>query len=143
MSNQSQHVIFRLEEDVYALNIHHIQEIINMKDICETPKSQRPYLKGVINVRGNIIPVISLRERFQGETSPITRTTRIVITEIAEQNIGIIVDEIIKAELLDIEPLPETFSAKLKTFAEGVSYMGETIVPVLKLPAILEMGGNE
>lgn len=142
MSSQEQHVIFRSIDEMYALNIKHIQEIIKMKEICEIPNSARSYIKGVINVRGIIIPVISLSERFGNTQPPETRTTRIIITKVQEQFIGIIVDEIIKVEFLSIEPLPETVNEEIKTCSLGFGYMGNKIIPILELLNVLEIGSE-
>lgn len=142
MTTLEQHIVFRVLDEVYALNIMHIQEIIKMKEICETPNSSRAYLKGVINVRGNIIPVISLSERFGYTQSVPTRTSRIIITKIQEQFVGIIVDEIVKVEKLENQALPETVSEKIRTTSEGISYIGNTIIPVLDIHHVLEIGSE-
>ena len=142
MTTLEQHIVFRVKDEVYALNIMHIQEIIKMKEICETPNSSRNYLKGVINVRGNIIPVISLSERFGYVQQEPSRTTRIIITKVQDQFVGIIVDEIIKVEKLENNPLPETVNEKIRATSKAISYMGNTIIPVLDIHHVLEIGSE-
>lgn len=143
MSLHEQHIIFKSTEQVYGLNIAHVQEIIKMKEICETPNSNRQYLKGVINVRGIIIPVISLSQRFHRIQKETTNASRIIITKTNEQFVGIIVDEIVKVESLEIHPLPETVHEEIKETCVGMSYMGDLIIPILQLTSILQIGSEK
>ena len=142
MTTLEQHVVFRVIDEVYALNIMHIQEIIKMKEIFETPNSSRNYLKGVINVRGNIIPVISLSERFGYVQPAPTRSSRIIITKVQELFVGIIVDEIEKVENLECKPLPDTVNEKIRATSQAISYMGNKIIPVIDVYQVLEIGGE-
>ena len=142
MTSNEQYVIFHVKKELYALTISHIQEIIKMKDICITPTNHRPYLKGVINVRGNVIPVISLHKRF-GYTEPSpSRSTRIIIVEINKITVGLIVDHVVKVETLEQFPLPESSDEQMKTHCTGIVYMDTRIVPTLHLPSILEIGAE-
>lgn len=142
MSINEQHIVFRSMNEIYALNVKDIQEIIKMKEICETPNCFRDYVKGVINVRGNIIPVISFSERFKKEQKKETRATRIIIMNANDSLVGIIVDEIIKVENLEIESMPETVNEELRFCSKGVSYLDNKIIPILDINSVLEMDGE-
>lgn len=140
MSSDLQCIIFTISNEQYAINIHHVQEIINLAKICETPNSTRHYLKGVINVRGSVIPVISVCKRLGKPELEPTKHTRIIITEYEGQNVGIVVDKIKKTEFLTVGPLPDSTNDSIQSICTGISYIEDEIIPIIKLPAILEMG---
>lgn len=140
---EAQHIVFKVQEQIYGLNIAHIQEIIKMKDICETPNSTRPYLKGVINVRGIIIPVISMSERLALDQKEETFATRIIITEADDQFVGIIVDEIVNVEAIQTGPIPETVREEVRSICNGMGYLGDKIIPILQLSNVLEVGSEK
>jgi len=140
MSPVNQHIIFRLLDEVYAINISQVQEIIKMKDICETPTPYRPYLLGVINVRGNVIPVVSLTKRLGKPGIPITPSTRIIIVQVQKQLIGMIVDAVLKVDSIEIEPFPDSSDEKSKSYCIGIAYLDDSIIPVLSLDHFLEVG---
>ena len=106
------YLTFTLDNEDYGLEILKVREIIGIMDIAKVPQMPE-YVKGVINLRGQVIPVIDLRLRFGMEQAPITEQTCIIVLEISNQNqpfqTGIIVDKV--SEVLDIsedqiEPAP-------------------------------------
>lgn len=88
-----QYIIFHLNNEEYGIEIQQVQTIERMMSITRVPKTQR-YLKGVINLRGEIVPVMSLRDRFELGEDQYTEHTRIIIINTSDALIGLIVDEV-------------------------------------------------
>ncbi len=90
----TQFIIVRLGEEQYGIDIKYVDNIVRMQHITRVPKVQ-PYLKGVINLRGEVIPVMSIRVKMDLPVDEYTKATRIIILKLEQQgNIGIIVDEV-------------------------------------------------
>lgn len=89
-----QYIVIRLGEEQYGIDIRYIDNIVRMQKITRVPKVP-VYLKGVINLRGEVIPVMSIRLKMNLPEDEIARATRIIILKLGEQgNVGIIVDEV-------------------------------------------------
>lgn len=138
---EKQAVIFRVEDELYAIAITEIQEIIEMREICTVPNLKRDYLKGVINVRGIIIPVISMSQRIGKKEKEYTKDTFILNVITNHGFIGIIVDELIKIEKLQCEKMPVTIEERLKNNCSYISYLKEKIIPIIDLKKIIGEGG--
>lgn len=90
----TQFIVVRLGEEQYGINIKYVDNIVRMQHITRVPKVQE-YLKGVINLRGEVIPVMSIRVKMDLPEDEYTKATRIIILKLEQQgNIGIIVDEV-------------------------------------------------
>src|SRR5512133_2062133 len=99
---------FRLLDDLYAVDIMRIKEIIRPQKLTPLPKAPA-FIEGVINLRGTIIPVVDLRKRFEMQQKELTVFTRLLIVRIAGQSVGLVVDdvtEVITVPLKDIKPPP-------------------------------------
>lgn len=97
----TQFIIVRLGEEQYGIDIKYVDNIVRMQHITRVPKVQ-PYLKGVINLRGEVIPVMSIRVKMELPVDEYTKSTRIIILKLEQQgNIGIIVDEVKEVVTLD------------------------------------------
>lgn len=108
--SRSQHLTFQLAGEAYALDIMQVREIIEYGTLTSVPQTP-PSIRGVINLRGNVVPVIDLALKFTGSPSPITRRTCIIISEanLAGEPavVGVITDAVSKVvELTDDEILP-------------------------------------
>lgn len=130
---------FALGTEIYGLVILDVREIIGMMDITAVP--QMPdYVKGVINLRGKVIPVIDLRLKFGLDKVEYTEETCIIVLHVADSLMGIVVDRV--CEVLDIseshlEPAPD-FGAQLKTdFILGMGKMDEQVTMLLDIQRIL------
>ncbi|MFC4767213.1 chemotaxis protein CheW [Effusibacillus consociatus] len=132
-----QYVVIELREEKYALRIYDIYEVIKMQKITEVPNS-KTYILGVINLRGKIVPIISLRKRFGLPEVPATKSTRIVVVNIQEEIIGIVVDGVNKvATFTDIQPPTEIVSGVDGTYFEGIGQSEEGLVSILKIDRVL------
>ena len=97
----TQFIIVRLGDEQYGIDIKYVDNIVRMQHITRVPKVQ-DYLKGVINLRGEVIPVMSIRVKMDLPADEYTKSTRIIILKLEHQgNIGIIVDEVKEVVTLD------------------------------------------
>lgn len=89
-----QFIVIRLGKEQYGIDIRNIDTIVRMQAITRIPKMP-PYLKGVINMRGDVIPVVSMRLKMGLEEDEISKTTRIIVLKLEQEgNVGFIVDEV-------------------------------------------------
>lgn len=98
-----QYIVVRLGEEQYGIDIRYIDNIVRMQKITRVPKVAS-YLKGVINLRGEVIPIMSLRLKMFLPEDEITKATRIIILKLEQYgSVGIIVDEVKEVVTLDEE----------------------------------------
>lgn len=101
----TQFIVIRLGEEQYGIDIKYIDNILRMQNITRVPKVT-PYLKGVINLRGEVIPVMSIRIKMGLPVDEITKSSRIMIIKMEQQGmIGIIVDEVKEVVTLENEQI--------------------------------------
>lgn len=93
------YLTFNVEEEIFGMNLVNVTEIISMQEITEVPE-MKTYLKGIINLRGKIIPVIDIRLKFKREVVPYDDRTCILVIDVDDSQVGLIVDSV--AEVLDI-----------------------------------------
>jgi purine-binding chemotaxis protein CheW len=140
---EGKYLTFGLADEEYGIGILKIKEIIGMMSITSVPQSP-DFVKGVINLRGQVIPVVDLRLRFGIEKADYTERTCIIVVEILGQsgtiNIGIVVDSVsevinIKGDEVDDAP---TFGAKLKTdYIFGMAKMDGGVKILLDIEKVL------
>ena len=94
-----QYIVIKLGDEQYGIDIKYIDNIVRMQHITRVPKVQH-YFKGVINLRGEVIPVMSLRLKMNLPEDEITNTSRIIIIKLDVAAIGLIVDEVMEVVTL-------------------------------------------
>lgn len=140
-------VVFKLWDQNYAINIASVHEIILMEHITRVPRTPA-FLKGVINLRGKIIPVIDMRKRFSVDWhTEITEDTRIMIVEAGSSIVGMIVDqvtEVIRLSRDDIEPLPAASAGFDASFIRGVGKIEDSLIMLLDVQDVFaQINKNE
>ncbi len=138
---EQQLVVFDLADEAYAINISTVESIIKMQTITLLPQS-KPYIKGVINLRGAVLPVIDLRIRFGLEAGQVTRQTRIMVVGMNKLKVGVVVDsvsEVLRIPDDVIEPLPPTVSAANSTFLKAIINFEKRLIILLDLARILDI----
>ena len=135
-----QFIVFKLEKQLFGIDIQNVQIIEKMKPIMRVPKVPI-CVKGVMNLRGEIIPVINLREEFEIESIDYTDKTRIIIVRLEEAMVGIIVDEVkevVEIAQYQIEAI-QNIQGKIKSnHILGVVKVDDSIVTLLSLNNIIE-----
>ena len=99
-TQEGKYVTFKTGKEYYAIKIQYVNEIIVYQDVTAIPESE-DYIKGLINLRGKIIPVIDVRVRFKQEEIPYTDRTCIIIIDVNSTVVGLIVEKI--AEVVEID----------------------------------------
>ena len=142
-----QFLTFHLGEEMFAIGILSIREIIEYGQLTEVPLVP-PFIRGVINLRGAVVPVIDLAVRFGRAACPVTKRSCIVIIETVyeegqpSQQMGIVVDavsEVLDIPSEDIEPPPE-FGARIRTdFISGMGKINGKFVVLLEVNRILSI----
>ncbi|WP_029321680.1 chemotaxis protein CheW [Butyrivibrio sp. AE3004] len=133
-----QYIIIRLGDEQYGIDIKYIDNIVRMQQITRVPQVAH-YLKGVINIRGVIVPVMSLRLKMDMAPDEITDKSRIIILKAEEDTlIGIIVDQVNQVLTLGSKSIEKvTYSAdkgkKLNSFISGVGKYEGGLVSILDL----------
>lgn len=136
----TQFIIVRLGEEQYGIDIKYVDNIVRMQHITRVPKIQ-PYLKGVINLRGEVIPVMSIRVKMELEPDVYTKATRIIILKLEQHgDIGIIVDEVKEVVTLDNTQI-EKVAYENKEDKEFISAIGKYadggLISLLDLNAVV------
>ncbi|MBS1196388.1 MAG: cheW1 [Proteobacteria bacterium] len=140
-----QYLTFALASEMYAVGILNVKEIIEYGNLTGIPLMP-DFIRGVINLRGAVVPVIDLAARFGGKSSNIQRRTCIVIVEIQQdenkQDLGIMVDavsEVLEIPSSEIEASP-SFGAKIRTdFIAGMGKVNNKFVIILDIQRVLSV----
>ncbi|MCM1325447.1 MAG: chemotaxis protein CheW [Bacteroidales bacterium] len=134
-----QYIVIRLGEEQYGIDIRYIDNIVRMQSITRIPKMPN-YLRGVINLRGEVIPVISLRLKMDLPEDEITRVTRIIIIKTeTEGNTGVLVDEVREVVTLsedEIERVSRESKDGKTNFINGVGKHNNELISLLDLSSI-------
>lgn len=137
------YLTFKLGPEDFGIGILKVQEIIGMMAVTRMPRTPA-YVRGVVNLRGKVIPVLDLRLKFGMDTRADTERTCIIVVQLqssgSEVTMGIIVDEV--SEVLDvaatqIEPAPSFGSAVDVSFIMGMGKVGQKVVQLLDADRIL------
>ena len=143
--SQTQFISFSLGDDQYGVDIMAVREIKGWADITHLPK-QPEHVRGVLNLRGSIVPIMDLRCRFgQGltETSPLHI---VIIVQIDGRQIGLIGDrvlDIVSVEAAEIQKVPRTGNDKQMDFLSGLVTHDGVMIALIDLPNLLSVEGGD
>ena len=138
--NSMQLVSFQLAEETYGIEITKIREIILMGEITQIPQTPH-YVKGLINLRSTVIPVIDLRARFGLTESDLTNESRIMVLNVGTKTIGIIVDavsEVLRVSADQIAPPPPTVAGLGREYLTGLVKLDEHLLILLDIDRIFD-----
>lgn len=133
-------IIFQLMDKEYAVGVDVVESIEKLMSITRVPKTPS-YIKGVINLRGVVTPIVDLRERFGMEVKPLDDSSRIIIVSLEEFEVGLIVDaanDVIDIPTSSIEPQPEVVGSIESEFISGVAKVGKRLLVMLNLEKVLQ-----
>jgi purine-binding chemotaxis protein CheW len=144
-STYSQFLTFWLADEVYGININAIKEITEYGNVTFVP-TMPSFIKGVMNLRGSVVPVINLAIRFGAKPSEVTKKTSVVVLEIEHEGmkmeVGVMVDKV--NEVIDIaenhiEP-PPAFGAKIRTdFITGMGKINDRLLVLIDVGRVLSI----
>jgi purine-binding chemotaxis protein CheW len=138
-SKAGKYLTFGLNDEQYGLEILKVREIIGLMDITSVPRTPQ-YVKGVINLRGNVIPIVDLRLKFSMPEAEPTEQTCVIVVDVHGTEMGIIVDQV--SEVLDImaDQIEESpsFGASVNTdFILGMGKAGDKVTILLNICKVL------
>ena len=143
MEEDTQHgrfLTFTLEDEVYGIEIKYVTEIIGIQSITKVPEVPN-YVKGIINLRGKIIPVIDVRLKFGKQPMEYDDRTCIVVIDITEVSVGLIVDnvdEVLTIDDQDIAAPPANKTGFENKYIKGIGKAGERVQLLLDCEKLLK-----
>ena len=138
-TQKDKYLTFHLAGEDYGIEIAFVTEIIGIQNITDVPDMPN-FIKGVINLRGKVIPVMDVRTKFKLESREYDERTCIVVVDINETSIGLVVDEV--CEVVDIpeeqvEPPPQTGKGKSSRYLQGMGKIGDEVKILLNVEKLL------
>ena len=138
-TQQGKFLTFHLGEEVYGIEIRYVTEIIGIQKITEVP-DMPDFIKGVINLRGQVIPVMDVRTRFRMEPREYDDRTCVIVVRINDLSIGLVVDtvnEVQDIEDKDISPPPSISKKASSRFLQGMGKVGDQVRILLNVSTLL------
>ncbi|WP_110112811.1 chemotaxis protein CheW [Bacillus sp. CGMCC 1.16541] len=134
-------IIFQLQDEEYGIPVNQVKSIEKLQHITRVPRTV-PFVKGVINLRGVVTPIIDLRSRFGLTSVDYTENTRIIIVSIDDIEVGLIVDaanDVVDIKEGDIEPPPEVVDGIGIDYLNGVIKIDKRLLILLNLQKVLNV----
>lgn len=136
----TQYIVIDIGDEQYGIDIKFVENIVRMQSITRVPNVQE-YFKGVINLRGEVVPVMSLRRKLNLEDDEITNKTRIIIIKLeANAPIGVIVDEVKEVVTLENSSVDSVSRSSQKeeiSYINGIGKTGDSLISLLDLNMII------
>ncbi len=140
-----QFIVVKVGSENYGINIKYVDNIVRMQSITRVPSAQR-YFRGIINLRGEVVPVMSLRRRMELDDDEFTKDSRIIILKVEESGvIGVVVDAVREVVTLgenQIEDISSDAKSDPLNFLYGIGKNGEELVSLLDVMRVIEDKDN-
>ncbi len=137
LSTSVQYIVVKLGNERFGINISYVDNIVRMTRMTRVPEVA-PYIKGVINLRGEVVPVMSTRIKMGLEPDVETNATRIIILKFEQQGfIGCIVDAVNEVVTLNADSIEKVKDSEGDTFVQGVGKTEDGLISVLDLNALI------
>jgi purine-binding chemotaxis protein CheW len=140
-ATQTQFISFAIGDDQYGVDIMAVREIKGWADITHLPK-QPEYVRGVLNLRGAIVPIVDLRCRFGQGLTETTPLHIVIIVQIGGRQVGLIGDrvlDIVSVDASQIQPVPRTAQGETTDFLSGLVTHDNTMIALIDLPNLLSV----
>ncbi|MEE9309283.1 MAG: chemotaxis protein CheW [Spirochaetia bacterium] len=135
----NQLISFEVGNEEYGLDILGVKEVIRIREITRLPKAPS-FVKGIINLRGDVIPIIDLRDKFGLENQEYTDMTRVIVVDVDEKLVGMVVDaasQVVRIPADQIVPPPPIAGGLSTEYIRGVGKLDERLVILLNIDRIL------
>lgn len=140
-----QYIVVQIGSEKYGIDIRYVDNIVRMQKITRVPKAQ-VYFKGIINLRGEIVPVMSIRTKMGLDEDVITNASRIIILKLEEKgSLGVIVDQVCEVVTLSpdqIETNSINSSHVKDSFINGIGKNGDQLISLFEINSIVEEKEN-
>ena len=138
-TQKDKYLTFQIASEDYGIEIYHVTEVVGLQKITSVPDMPE-YVKGVINLRGQVIPVMDVRLRFNMEPKDYDDRTCVVVVNIKDTSIGLVVDEV--REVMDIppdriEPPPRVSQSRGGRFIQGLGKVEDKVSILLNVDKLL------
>ncbi|GFO68276.1 chemotaxis protein CheW [Geomonas limicola] len=144
-----QYLTFTLDSETFALDIHKVREVLDLTEVTKVPQTPA-FMRGVINLRGNVVPVLDLRLKFGLPVTPQTVHTCIIIVEVTLAGETLVlgamadsVQEVLNLEPDQIQPPPRIGTGLNLDFIRGMGRRGDDFVMILDVDAVFSSGELE
>jgi len=144
-SGAIQFVSFAIGDEKYGVDIMAVREIKVYSEMTHLPR-QPDYMRGVLNLRGVIVPIIDLRCRFDQGVTEATPLHVIIIVQVGDRQVGLLADrvlDIVAFEQSQVQPVPQVASSSPAHFLSGVVTIDESMMALIDLPNLLTTAANE
>ncbi|MBI2716790.1 MAG: chemotaxis protein CheW [Rhizobiales bacterium] len=144
-ATQIQFISFAIGDDQYGVDIMAVREIKGWSDITHLPK-QPEYVRGVLNLRGAIVPIVDLRCRFGQGLTETTPLHIVIIVQIGGRQVGLIGDrvlDIVSVDATQIQPVPRTAQGETTDFLSGLVTHDNTMIALIDLPNLLSVQNGD
>jgi purine-binding chemotaxis protein CheW len=134
------YLTFRLGSEDYGIEIRYVREIVGMQKVTEVP-DMPGFVKGVVNLRGQVIPVIDMRLRFHMIAKDYDERTCIVVVSISGSQVGLVVDTVNEVRNIDpshVSPPPKAAGADSARYIHGMGKVGDSVVILLEGTKLLQ-----
>ena len=135
--NTDQIITFKIADEEYGLEILRVKEVIQLKEVTKLPKTPQ-WVKGIINLRGDVIPVIDLRNKF-GIKGKKVDAGRVIVVEVEKKSMGMLVDSVshvIRIEDDQIDSMP-LFGGSTGSYVRGVAKLGDRLIVLINIDKVL------
>ena len=135
----NQLISFMVGEEEYGLDILRVKEVIRIREITRLPQAPS-FVKGIINLRGDVIPIIDLRDKFGLEHREYTAMTRVIVVDVDGKLVGMVVDaasQVVRIPADQIEPPPPIAGGLSVEYIRGVGKLDERLIILLQIDRIL------
>jgi len=135
----NQLISFAVGEEEYGLDILKVKEVIRIREITRLPKAPS-FVRGIINLRGDVIPIVDLRDRFGLENKEYTEMTRVIVVDVESKLVGMVVDsasQVVRIPEDQIDPPPPIVGGLSAEYIKGVGKIDQRLVILLNIDRIL------
>ena len=140
-TQKDKYLTFHLADEDYGIEIRFVTEIIGIQKITKVPDMAH-FIKGVINLRGKVIPIMDVRARFGLPSREYDERTCVIVVNVKEQDIGLVVDrvnEVADIPEAQVEPPPNTSQSQTTRYIRGIGKMGDAVKVLLDAEKLLDM----
>lgn len=145
INGAKQYITLKFDSEQYGIDISYIDNIVRLQKITRVPHAQ-PYFLGIINLRGEVVPVLSLRKKFELPDKEYTNATRILILKVeGNAKIGILVDEVREVVTLTEDAIEQitTENGDTRTYLTEVGKYNDSLISLLNIGALITDIDNE
>jgi purine-binding chemotaxis protein CheW len=138
-AEMKQYISFIVADETYGMELLRVREVIRVREITWIPRAPS-FVKGIINLRGDVIPIIDLRDKFGLEAREHTAATRVVVVEVDGRLMGMVVDaasQVVRIPVSQIDPPPPVMGGRSQEFITGVGKLDKRLVILLNVDGIL------